>query len=187
MVSNKRKLLWRDTLFCTVLTCIVSFVFYILFLNVSVLDPFYKAFQDFSFTDLYYSKLFENDSKIKDVIIVNIKQSNRFTIAQALEKVQHQEPNVIGLDLIFKDRKSTYFDSILKNTLHKKDNIISSFILDSDSIIKNNIYFNSNPLKEGFINVSHSGQDAVIRNFIGIRGKEKKYFSLHSVFFLYNN
>ncbi len=173
--SQRRKFLLRDSLLCTLLTVVVSGVFYLLFLNISFLDPFSKAFKDFSFTDIYYSELNEEETFNKDIIIVNIKQSDRYTIAQAIEKSEQQQPKVIGLDMIFKDRKDSFFDSILRQTLLNYKNIVSAYVIDMDTIIKNHDYFVGNHAKEGFINVSLAGQDAVIRDFIGV--KDDKHYS----------
>ena len=177
MVTGKAKLLWRDSLLCTVLTLVVTGIFLLLFVNLSVLDPFYKAFKDFSFTDIYYSKLFKNETIDKDVIIVNVKQSDRFTIAQAIEKVQEQQPKVVGLDIVFKDLKNPFVDSILKRSFQKHPNIVTSYYLENDSIISNHSYFKGSKDIEGFINMNLSNQDAVIRNFTGIENPELYSFA----------
>ena len=169
MATRNTKLLWRDSFLCTVLTLVVSGIFLLIFVNLSVLDPFYKAFKDFSFTDIYYAKLFKNESVDKDIIIVNVKQNDRFSIAQAIEKVQAQEPKVVGLDIVFRDLKNPYVDSILKTTLNSHSNIVTSYYLDEDSIISNNKYLKSAKNIDGFINMNLSNQDAVIRDFIGVK------------------
>ena len=66
----KNKMLWRDSFLCTLLTCVVSGLLLLIFVNLSILDPFYKAFKDFSFTDIYYSKLYENSKVEKNIILV---------------------------------------------------------------------------------------------------------------------
>ena len=172
----KNKLLWRDSFFCTLLTLAVSGIFLVFFINLDVLNPFYKAFKDFSFTDIYYST-YDNTSVSKDIIIVNIKQSDRFTIAQAIDKVQQQEPKVIGLDIVFKDLKHPLVDSILKQSLNSNSNIVKAYYEEGDSIVGNNSYFKSYQDIEGFINVNLSGQNAVIRDFIGINDKDKPSFA----------
>ena len=127
MKALKNKLLWRDTFLCTLFTLAFAGFFLLLFVNLSVLDPFYKAFKDFSFTDIYYSKGFYKDTKVDDVIIVNIKHHNRFEIAQAINKVAEQNPKVIGLDIVFKDRKEPFLDSVLRASLTNNKNIVTSY------------------------------------------------------------
>ena len=177
MATRNTKLLWRDSFLCTVLTLVVSGIFLLIFVNLSVLDPFYRAFKDFSFTDIYYSTLINDEAVFKDVIIVNVKQSDRFTIAQAIEKVQEQYPKVIGLDVVFRDLKNPFVDSILKKTLHKHSNIVTSYFLENDSVISNHNYFKSDKDIEGFINMNLPNQDAVVRDFIGVKDAELYSFA----------
>lgn len=177
MFRIRNELLWRDTLLCTILTYIVSGLFLLLFINLSVLDPFYKAFKDFSFTDIYYSKKFYKDSRVSDIILVNVQQQDRYTIAQTIDKVALQNPKVIGLDMVFKDRKQHFIDSILKTTLAKHNNIVTSYYSEADSIIRNDAYFISDFDIEGYINVNLSNQDAVIRDFVGVDPNKENAYS----------
>ena len=177
MLKRKLGYLWLDTLFCTLFSLLVSGILYLIFINISVLDPFYKAFKDFSFTDIYYSKALYKTERISDIILVNVKQHDRYSIAQAIEKVETQNPKTIGLDMVFKERKQTFPDSILKITLHKYKNIVTSYYSEGDSIIKNNSYFLNNNDIEGFINVNLSNQDAVIRDFVGLNPKKDESYS----------
>ncbi|APY11155.1 hypothetical protein BWZ22_07820 [Seonamhaeicola sp. S2-3] len=174
MISEQTKLLWRDSFLCTLLSFIVSGILLFTFLNISVLDPFYKAFKDFRFTDIYYSKIYTNSSVEKDIIVVNIKQSDRFTIAQAIEKVQQQNPKVIGIDAIFKEPKNTFTDSILKAVLNKYENIVTAYYFEGDSLISNHNYFKTNNENQGFINVNFNNDDKVIRDFLGLKKPENK-------------
>ncbi|WP_406685487.1 CHASE2 domain-containing protein [Seonamhaeicola sp. MEBiC1930] len=174
MISDKKKLLWRDSFLCTLLTLVVSGILLLIFVNLNVLDPFYKAFKDFSFTDIYYSRLYENHKKDKDIIIINVKQSDRFLIAQAIEKVQQQHPIVVGIDAIFKDRKMAFTDSILRSVLHKYDNIVTSYYYSNDSIVTNHDFFKKAKPIEGFINVNFFNDDKVIRDFVGYKTQENK-------------
>lgn len=176
MFSRSTKLLLRDSFLCTILTFIVSGILLVIFSNFSLSDPFYKAFKDFSYTDIYYSKLHKPKSIEKDIILVNIKHSDRFVIAQAIEKVQEQHPKVIGLDIIFKDLKNPYVDSILRTSILKKNNIITSFYIDQDAIVRNHNYFNNTT--EGFINMNLSNEGAVIRDFIGVNSSNQNSFAL---------
>ncbi|MBT8260502.1 MAG: CHASE2 domain-containing protein, partial [Bacteroidia bacterium] len=106
-----------------------------------------------------------------------VKHTDRFLIAQAINKVQEQHPKVVGLDIVFKDLKNPFVDSILKNTLYKYSNIITSYYLENDSIVSNHNYFKSDNNIEGFINMNLSNQDAVIRNFIGVKDNNNLSFA----------
>ncbi|WP_248724765.1 CHASE2 domain-containing protein [Seonamhaeicola sp. ML3] len=174
MISEKKKLLWRDSFFCTILTLLVSGILLLIFVNVNILDPFYRAFKDFSFTDIYHSKIHKTNKIDKDIIIVNIQHADRFTIAQAIEKIQKQNPKVIGLDAIFKEQKEMFTDSVLKSALNKHNNIVTSYYFENDTLIKNHDYFRNEKPVEGFINVNFDNKDKVIRSFRGYKTPENK-------------
>ncbi|WP_426430613.1 CHASE2 domain-containing protein [Winogradskyella sp. HB-48] len=171
------KLLYRDALLCTVMTFVVAGLLYFAFVNLSILDPFERAFKDFKFTDIFYSKRFNKEQRNDKIIIVNIKHSDRFQIAEAINTIAEQNPKVIGLDIIFKERKQEFIDSILKNTLHRHENIVTAYFNDNDSIINNHDYFKLNAEKKGFINLNLKGQNTVIREFIGVKGEDEKEYS----------
>jgi len=187
MFKNRNKILWREAFLCTVFTIVISGIFLLLFVNLSILDPFYKAFKDFSFTDIYYSKSLFDEEINKDVIIVNVQHHDRLTLASAIEKVEQQKPKAVGLDVVFKEKKSVYLDSVLKSTFVKYDNIVTSYYLDRDSIIENHNYFKHPNSIEGFINMNFSRQNTVVRNFIGVKNLDEKRYSFATQLALQSN
>ncbi|WP_339660339.1 CHASE2 domain-containing protein [uncultured Polaribacter sp.] len=166
-----------DAFFCTIFSIVVSSILYFIIINTEILNPFTAAFKDFSFTDVYYSKLFQKSKGINDVIVINIKQSDRLTIAQAIDKVAKQNPKAIGLDILFREQKHPYIDSILKNTLQNTKNIVTAYFFENDSIIKNHDYFSNDNEQLGYINVNLEEQDGVIRDFIGVKKSSKTAYS----------
>ena len=177
MLKKGFRNLWLDAFFCTIFSIVVSAILYFIIINTEILNPFTAAFKDFSFTDVYYSKLFQKSAGINDVIVINIKQSDRLTIARAIDKVAKQNPKAIGLDVLFREQKHPYIDSILKNTLQNYNNIVTSYFYENDSIIKNHHYFSNNHEKLGFINVNLEDQDGVIREFVGVKKSPKTAYS----------
>ncbi|MCB0470224.1 MAG: hypothetical protein KDC51_06540, partial [Flavobacteriaceae bacterium] len=73
--------------------------------------------EDFSFTDLYYSKLKSEEAITPNIILVNVEHEDRFAIAQAIHIISLENPKAIGLDLLFKELKTPFTDSILKTEL----------------------------------------------------------------------
>jgi CHASE2 domain-containing sensor protein len=167
MSGKKWNYLWLDALLCTVFSFIISGILYLVVINMSILDPFTKAFTDFNFTDIYFSKFLDKNVS-NDVVIVNVKHEDRYQIAQAIEKVARQNPKSIGLDIIFKELKSSYVDSILKKSFEDQDNLVFSFYNDNGEQIRNHAYFDTKTKDEGFINVNLLNQDVTIRNFLGV-------------------
>ena len=95
------RILYKDALLCTIMTFIVAGILYFAFVNLSILDPFEKAFKDFKFTDIFYSERMNEEQRNNKIVVVNIKHADRYQIAQLINKVDAQDPSVIGLDIIF--------------------------------------------------------------------------------------
>jgi len=168
MKTNHRASLTKDALLCTIMTFLVAGLLYLVFVNVSILDPFEKAFKDFSFTDVFYAERFNETERNQNIVLVNIKHADRFKLAEAIDKISQQNPKVIGLDIIFKDQKLAFTDSMLKAELTQNKNIVTAYFYECDSIVKNHAYFNVAAKKEGFINLNFKGQNTVIRDFLGV-------------------
>jgi CHASE2 domain-containing sensor protein len=159
------------------MTFIVAALLYSVFINLSILDPFEKAFKDFKFTDMFYSERYNESLRNREIVLVNIKHADRFQLAQTISKIAEQKPKVIGLDIIFKDRKLEFTDSILKSVLDVNKNIVTSYFHDKDSVVNNNDYFKLKNENKGYINLNLKGQNTVIRDFIGVKGKDNKEFA----------
>ncbi len=177
MKWSTNKLLYRDALLCTIMTFIVAGILYFAFVNLSILDPFEKAFKDFKFTDRFYSDRLNKEQRNDKIVLINIGHADRFQLAQTISKVAEQKPKVIGLDIIFEDRKLEFTDSILKSVLAKNKTIVTSYFHDNDSIVNNNDYFKLKHERKGYINLNLKGQNTVIRDFIGVKGINTKEFS----------
>ena len=171
------KILFRDAFFCTIMTFIVAGILYFAFVNLSILDPFEKAFKDFKFTDIFYSELINKDQRNNKIVIVNIKHADRFQIAQLIDKIDAQGPSVIGLDIIFEDRKSEFIDSILKSSLASAKSLVTAYFHENDSVVNNHDYFQFNGETKGYINLDLEGQNSVIRNFLGVKGDNNNEYA----------
>lgn len=169
----------KDALLCTIMTFVVAGLLYFIFINLTILDPFEKAFKDFKFTDIYYAERLDKQTVNSNIILVNIKHADRFQLAQAIEVVSKQNPKAIGLDIIFKDQKSQFTDSILKSTLANTPNIVTAYYHENDSTVTNHSYFEVEGLQKGFINLNLNGQNTVIRDFLGAK-KENQELSFTS-------
>lgn len=160
-MSDKR-LTNLDVFLCTILTCFVAALFYFIIINISFLNVFTKAFEDFEFTDIFYANQSNQEALEKDIVLVNIEQHSRKQIAEAINKVNAQSASVIGIDIVFKELKDRNDDSLLKDAL-AKPNIVTSFILGQDSLVRNHSFFDSQ--SSGFINVHSRDGHSIIRDF----------------------
>src|SRR5687768_5673224 len=92
-------------------------VLYLFVFNVSFFNPFTQAFKDFTFTDMYYSRIKTEDSIYKGpLVLINVENKNREEIAFLLQRLEEGKPKVIGLDIIFKEKKDSAADELLKQT-----------------------------------------------------------------------
>lgn len=176
MIKNKnmRKLLVKDTLQCLLLSVILFFILSLIVINASFFNPFVKVVKDFSFLDVYYAENFNDDKTINtDIVVINVEDRDRFEISLLLESVIKAKPKVVGVDLIFKELKEPYSDSLLASHL-KHEKVIQAFVLDEDTNIYNHSNFRTN--NEGFVNFNFDNQESVIREFVGIHNKGNKQY-----------
>lgn len=176
-MTTKNKYLVRDAFFGTIFSFFASFLLYFIVINISIFDPFEKAFEDFNFTDIYYAKEFYDNTISKDIIIVNLKHADRVEIAAALTKISGQKPKVIAVDAIFKERKEPFVDSILNAALHQSDKIVTACFYKENKITRSHKYFNTNELHEGFIDFDLEGENKVIREFKAVNDEKDTVYS----------
>lgn len=122
--------------------------------NISFFDPFTEAFEDFSLTDLYYSKI-KNRSSIYEgpVVLVNIENRNRREIAVLLDRIQEGKPKTVVLDVVFANRQSSD-DSLLQQVLYSNNNYVFGYAADFNAK-KQSVYTHSffKPVANGYVNL----------------------------------
>ncbi len=166
-MKNKTKLLFRDAFFSTLLSSTIVLLMVLIFVNLRFFNPIHKAFKDFSFLDVFYAEKFQETTKVStDIVLVNAG-NDRLQAVDLLNRIVEAEPKVIGVDVMFKDRKEiVYIDSMLASLL-TNEKIITSFNIKEDIVIKNHPYFITN--KEGFVEFNFDDKTAVIREFVGFK------------------
>ncbi|HQP03284.1 MAG TPA: CHASE2 domain-containing protein [Bacteroidales bacterium] len=111
------------------------------------LNPIDQMFEDFDYTDLYFSTFISKKMPPDtNVIIVNIggRQFNRANIANQINVLQKYNPRVIGIDAVFAERKGME-DFMLKQALNQKNNIVMGVFGDYDKDLNLVGYTRSNP------------------------------------------
>ena len=180
-MKKKTKLLIKDSFFSSILTAIIVLFLALTFVNITFFNPIVKALEDFDFLDIYYSENFGNTTNINtDIVLVNVQNNSRETIALMLKDILRENPKVIGVDIIFKEIRDFYTDSILAAVLDN-DKIITAYEYNDE------VYNYSNPLIvanniQGFAEVNFDQESMVMRNFRGIAQAEngKEHFSFAS-------
>ena len=179
-MKNKTKLLIRDSFFSTIFSIILISLLALFFLNIKFFDPFKKAFSNFSYLDVFYAEKFYDTTKVNtNIVLVNVQNKNRLEIALAIKAIIKEQPKVIGVDVIFKDRKENVFADSLLASILKHNNIITSYDIEDKGIIYNHSYFKKNE-NSGYVDFNFDNKASVIRKFNGAIftfGKERLSFS----------
>ncbi|MDB5222059.1 MAG: hypothetical protein JWN83_726 [Chitinophagaceae bacterium] len=145
-----------------------------LFFNVSIFNHFTQAFKDFTLTDIYYAKII-NQSRIYKgpLVLINVENKSREEIAFLLQRLEEGKPKVIGLDIIFPDKKDSASDEILKQTFARYTNIVLPYIASFDSTItetRNHEYFQTKSTA-----------------FVNLIGEDRQYSTIRYYYPVYNN
>ena len=114
-----------EVVIIAVFTIAVILVVSLFVLNIHIFDPFKRAFEDFSYTDIYYSKIKrDNHAIFPELVLVNIGRLSRSELAREIEIIKQVQPKVIGIDVFFDKPKDSSGDSLLARVINSADNII---------------------------------------------------------------
>lgn len=119
----RRKLLLKESLVATIFIFLGLAIIIQITLSFHVFDPFYRAYNDFKFTDLVHSKLSQNTLDT-NVIIVNIGKLDRNEISKLINNINQAKPSVLGVDALFTDLKDPLSDLALKQAFSSSNNIV---------------------------------------------------------------
>lgn len=129
---------------------LLSFVVF----NVSLLNQFTQAFKDFTLTDIYYTNGLDQN-KIYDgpLVLINVENKDREKIAFLLQRLEEGKPKVIGMDIIFPDKKDSVGDETLKQTFARYNNIVLPYIASDGTMdeTRSNKFFQTKTT--GFVNL----------------------------------
>jgi CHASE2 domain-containing sensor protein len=113
-----------DTLICTLYIFIVIGILGSIALNIDALDPVNQALQDLETTDIVFTKLGRETTSDTNIVLVNIRQVDRKTIAKQIEILNKYEPKVIGIDAFFRKEKSPDQDFPLMMAFAQTENLV---------------------------------------------------------------
>lgn len=165
------RLLWKDTILATLFSFMLLGVLSVIVVNVSFFNPLKKVLKDFSFLDVYYAEnMNSSDGVDPNIVVINIEHRDRMELGMMLEEVQLQAPKTVGIDIIFRDLKESFSDSILADAL-KHPNVVTGFILEEDHRITNDPYFQG-PQAYGFVNLNYNNDESVVRSFTAAKRSE---------------
>ena len=158
----------RDTILATIAVFIVMGLLALLPFNTHILDPFKLALQDFDYNDMAYSKLEKNKGVPVDtnIVIVNVGNADRMAIAAMTQKIAHANPKVIGLDVVFNEKRDSLGDQLLDGVIRDEPRLVMAYHLQSnDHELRHEGYFFESTRNRGFVNfVGEEG--GVIRHVV---------------------
>ena len=165
-MNIKTRLLIKDSFLCTIFSGIIIAILSFLVVNISFFNPLQKVVKDFSFLDVYYAENFNDSNAINtDIVLLNIEHRDRFELSQMIDKVIQGEPKIVGTDIMFVDQKEEFIDELLSKSFNN-DKIVSSYVIEEDSIIYSHPLFEKHKYR-GFVNLNFENDEFVIREFAG--------------------
>jgi CHASE2 domain-containing sensor protein len=150
-MKKRRYYIFFDALRINIFTFLTLVFLWTIIDSVDLFNPFDEFFDNFDYTDLYYSEFMKNEMPTDtNIFIVNIGNLNRKEIAQEINVLQKFGPKVIGIDAVFAERRGMD-DFILQQALNSSDNIVlGGFgIYEEDKptgIIKSDPFFGDLPI-----------------------------------------
>lgn len=144
--KEKKYSLFFEALRVNLFVVFTTAFFWVLIDAFDIFNPLDQLFNDFDYTDLYFSSFISKESPPDtNIYIVNIGgyPLGRLDIAQQISVLQKYEPKVIGIDAVFAERKG-FEDFILKRALNLKPNIVMGVFgaYEGDDLVG---YTRSNP------------------------------------------
>ncbi|MBA2249498.1 MAG: CHASE2 domain-containing protein [Chitinophagaceae bacterium] len=137
----------------------IGLLSYVVF-NVSIFNQFTAAFKDFTLTDLYFTRIINQNKIYKGpLVLVNVENKGRAEIAYLIQKIEECKPRVVGVDVIFPDKKDSSSDALLKTTLGAYDNLVLPYVAalgNGTKEIRNDPYFGTK--SNSFVNVEGEGR-----------------------------
>jgi len=177
-----------DYLIVTASLFIVVSVLGLITVNLTVFDPVKKAFADFNFFDLLYSKMGSGQETLDtNIILVNIGHLDRAHIAEQKRIIRKHEPKVIGFDGFFSSRRDSAVDMALKDQFSRSNIVMAVYLtgkneLDGkfDKLERSDPWFRSGT--EGFVNLGGSSPTtSTVRKFSPFESFEGKSLEAMSV------
>ena len=165
----KKYIFSKDTLFATLLTFIVIGLLGLLVINMSAFNPFVKAFKDFDFMNIYYSKIRKHQGTLDtNIVVVNVGHLKRDSIGLMIQKVNEQHPKIIGFDVFITDRKEKTSDSILKEALGQVKCLVVASDISGSGMAP---YFGN--FSKGYINLNGANSSSTARSFCPFTKNDK--------------
>lgn len=185
MSEKHKKLLIKDSLLSTLFVFVCIGIFAYNPINLKVFNILSKTLKDIEFTDIIFSGKNSKNSDIKtklsnDIVIINAADRNRYEIARLIDKINTENPKVIGLDFVFEGPKDYAYDSALKYSIKNTSRIVLAAKFKNENNKKTDYIKPSETLGKcisGYANLMIPSMDKTVRYFRSFDYyKEKKVY-----------
>lgn len=164
----KKYIFSKDTLLATIFTFIVLGLLGLLVINISAFNPFVKAFKDFDFMNIYYSKIRTHQGTLDtNIVVVNVGHLKRDSIGLMLQKINEQSPKIIGFDIFIAEQKEKTSDSVLKQALEQTSCLVVASDINGNGMAQ---YFGK--YAKGYINFNGENSSSTTRSFCPFTDKK---------------
>jgi CHASE2 domain-containing sensor protein len=168
-----KKLIRPQAAIVTVLVFVLIGLLSFIRVNVHFLDPFSHGIKDYEVTDIVYSRMRDLAIRLDErIVVINTGDPDRAQIARMLERIATARPAVIGIDVLFSERKDPAVDSALQAAIKGAGNVVLATFLEGYS--EHLGYFQAETLADTFFsNYAHTG----FANFPGNETQTIRFFS----------
>ncbi len=194
MALKHRRLLWRDSLLSTLFVYFCLALFALNPFNIHVFNLLTNSFSDIEITDIIYSGKNAKNSEIqtkisKQIVLINAADRNRKEMAALLNKINLENPAVVGVDFIFEGPKGVEEDSALAAALAgcRKVVVATKFKDDKPGHKNENysgVWRGLGNHTEGYANLRINSAEKTVRTFRSrdeTKGKSRFPFALEVV------
>lgn len=174
MKEKHTRLLIRDAIYSTIFVYLCILVFSLNPLNLKVFNLIGSSMKDIEFTDIMFSGKNQGHGEIEtkisnDIIVVNAADRGRAEIARLIDKINQEQPAVIGVDFIFEGPKDEFSDSMLAASFNKCKNLVLATKFKNNDGERHNDYIKTASTlgehTEGFANLMIPSMDKTVRYF----------------------
>lgn len=174
MPEKHPKLLIRDAFLSTVFVFVCIACFALNPFNFHVFNVIGDSFKDIEITDIIFSgknpKKTEIEAKISnDIVLINAAERSRSEIALLINKLNLENPAVIGVDFIFEGPKNLFDDSMLKAAFDKTPKLVLASKFKNEEENPKVTYIQTSPTlgkqTEGYANLMVTSIQNTVRYF----------------------
>ena len=174
MSKSHTKLLYRDAILSTIFVFLCIALFALNPFNIKPFNIIGGSLKDIEFTDILFSGKNpgrgDYQTKISnDIVLVNSADRGRAEIAFLLNKINAENPAVVGVDFIFEGPKDKQDDSLLRSAFLNTNKLVLATKFKNDDEAERPTYLTTASVlgtyTQGYANLMVKSMDKTVRYF----------------------